>query len=153
MFCFPGHFKYLLLQVSCILSIAAIAQQAPVHFKLQTTKKEPVSFAVVLLTDRYDTLKRISGIADSAGEITLTLKKGNQYQLQAKATNYQTLTKGIVINDHPHIFEVIMEASTNNLEGVTVVSRKPLMKQEENLRVLVCRLMGNFLLICIMKEE
>ena len=132
MFCFPGHFKYLLLQVSCILSIAAIAQQAPVHFKLQTTKKEPVSFAVVLLTDRYDTLKKISGIADSAGEITLTLKKGNQYQLQAKATNYQTLTKGIVINDHPHIFEVIMEASTNNLEGVTVVSRKPLMKQEDD---------------------
>ena len=132
MFCFSGHLKYLLLQVSCILSIAAIAQQAPVHFKLQTTKKEPVSFAVVLLTDRYDTLKKISGIADSAGEITLTLKKGNQYKLQAKATNYQTLTKGIVINDHPHFFELIMEASTNNLEGVTVVSRKPLMKQEDD---------------------
>jgi len=129
---FHRHMKYLLLKVSCILSIAAIAQQVPVHFKLQTTKKEPVSFAFITLTDRSDTLKKITVITDSAGEKTLTLKKGNQYQLQAKATNFQTLTKGIIINDHTHIFELIMQASTNNLEDVTVVSRKPLMKQEDD---------------------
>ena len=111
---------------------ASQAQEIPVTIKITTKKKEPVSFATVMLINWTDSTQIIKKITDSSGTAQFDLAKNNQYTLQITSLNYQTIEKGISTSGSQTLFSFITEPLEKTLETAVVVSKKPLMKQEDD---------------------
>ena len=108
------------------------AQVMSVTFKLISKSHEPIPYASVIVARRTDTSQRVIKIADSTGKAVFNLESGKQYSVEVNALNYQSFKRGINVNAHQNNFVWVMEVSANTLQDVTVVSRKPLMKQEDD---------------------
>lgn len=122
-----------LLTCFFLLALAFSAQaqhEAITQIKLVNKKKQPVAFASVTVTNRADSTKQFTQTADSAGVAQFTLVSGAQYLVKATAVNFQPIEKGIVAKQSE--FSFVMEEVSTTLAGVTVTSKKPLMRQEED---------------------
>ncbi|MBL7743287.1 MAG: outer membrane beta-barrel protein [Chitinophagaceae bacterium] len=117
---------------SLILIITAQAQENPIKIKVVNSKKEPVPFATITITNRIDTLQSEKKVADSSGSTSFTLTRGIQYIIEVSAVNYLPQEKGITITSGQKDFTFILESSTKTLGGVVVRSSKPLMRQEDD---------------------
>jgi hypothetical protein len=82
-----------------ITSVDVFAQDAKVGFKIITSKKEPVAFASVQVTDIADSMASQNKITDSLGSVNFNLTSGAQYRVQISSVNFETLTKGIGFPD------------------------------------------------------
>lgn len=125
--------RKLILLVAACFSIAAIsAQNSNISFKIVSKKNEPIADVSVSIAKRIDSLKRVTKLTDSLGVAGFVLNQGEQYTLKISALNYKTIEKGITISGKQTKFVFTLESSSSDLQEVTVVSRKPLMKQEDD---------------------
>lgn len=116
-----------------ILSITVLeAQTIPVTIKIISAKKEPVAFASVSLINRADSSQMQTKSADSSGLVKFTPVKTGQYTVRITAVNYQPFEKGILITEGKNSFTFTPEAAGKTMDAVTVTSRKPLMRQEDD---------------------
>ena len=114
------------------LAKASQAQDIPVTIKITTQKKEAVPFATFSLINRSDSTQIIKKIADSTGSAQFNLSKNSQYTLNITSLNYLTIEKGISTTGNQTFFSFIAEPLGKTLETAIVVSKKPLMKQEDD---------------------
>ena len=123
---------------SVILSIffyffAAIAsaQKTNVTLRILDTKKEPLPFASIILHPFSDSTHPIQVVSDSNGSATLKLAYG-QYHMLVTSVNYKPLQKGITVKTERPVFTFTAEGVTGSLQGVNIVSSKPIMRQEDD---------------------
>ena len=124
--------RYILLCLSLTLSIFSFAQELPVTIKIVSTKKEAAAFANILISNRTDSLKSYSKIADSLGNCSIRLLKNNQYIIKVSSVGFLPQEKKITFNGNQTSFNFILEAEGKTLEAAVVTSRKPLIKQEDD---------------------
>ena len=131
--------KYLLLLLRKLFLIPLLffatvsqAQEIPVTIKIITQKKEPVAFAIVSLINRADSTQIEKKVADSSGTAKFDLAKNSQYTFKITSLNYLTIEKGISTTGNQTFFSFIAEPMGKTLETAVVVSKKPLMKQEDD---------------------
>jgi iron complex outermembrane recepter protein len=126
----PG-FRMLLLSVMFISYLPLGAQQRQVGFRVTGDKHQPIPNASVSVTDRNESVNRLSGIADENGEVSFLLMKNGQYIVTITAINFQPFQRGLRITDSTRIiFSLIPSGQT--LGGVVVRSTRPLMHQEDD---------------------
>lgn len=114
------------------LSFQSNAQEIDVQLKALNKKNEPVPFASFVVTNRADSLQWFEKVADSIGKVVFRLQPGVQYSVAITSINYNILEKGITVTASKHAFDFILEQSSKDMTGVTVVSRRPLMRQEDD---------------------
>ncbi|MBK8952578.1 MAG: hypothetical protein IPM85_10155 [Chitinophagaceae bacterium] len=95
-------------------------------------KKEAVPYANISILDRTDSLLSFNKIADSTGICNLKLVKNKQYIVTITSINYLPLEKRITFSGNQTIFTFILEAEGKTLEAAVVISRKPLIRQEDD---------------------
>ena len=106
--------------------------EIPVTIKIVNQKKEPVAFASVTLINRMDSTLSISKVADSSGMASFNLIKNNQYTIRINSVNYQLIEKGISTSGKQTIFNYTADPKGKTLETAVVISKKPLMTQEDD---------------------
>ena len=74
----PVLLKLFLLLPLVSLSISSKGQDIPVSIKIMNTKKEPVAFATIIVTNRLDTTQQVKKSADSSGNARFNLLKSGQ---------------------------------------------------------------------------
>lgn len=128
-----NYISILLCSLLFILSSfqQAQAQKQQVTFKIMNEKKEPVSFASVSIVEKKDSTRRISTNADVNGLLIVKLANG-QYSILVTSVNYQSVSKIISVSNNTFFFNLTLAADTKALGDVTVVAKKPLMKQEDD---------------------
>lgn len=126
--------KQLLLFSLFLLVISAVsnAQDIPVTIKVINAKKDPVTFATIIVTNNADSNQVIKKVADSSGKAVFQLKKNGQYFVSISSVNYQPIAKGIIISGGQTVFNFVAEQLPKSMQGVVVTARKPLMKQEDD---------------------
>ncbi|HEY6502488.1 MAG TPA: carboxypeptidase regulatory-like domain-containing protein, partial [Chitinophagaceae bacterium] len=124
--------KLLLLFCSLVFTAALHSQETPARIRVVNTKKEPVPFATITVTNRIDSLLSEKKVADSSGSATFRLSKGVQYIISVSAINYQPQEKRITFTANQNAFIFSLESSAKTLGGVVVRSSKPLMRQEDD---------------------
>ena len=115
----------------CFLGIPAFSQ-VKVSMKLLNKKDDPVPYASFTVISRADSLKRMSAVADSTGLAQFDLQLDQQYIVRISAVNFNDIEKGIRITSERTAFVFAGEQVSKTLEGVTVTSSKPLMRQEDD---------------------
>ncbi|MFN8355637.1 MAG: outer membrane beta-barrel protein [Spirosomataceae bacterium] len=121
-----------LILLLAIVGIEASAQNLrPLLLKLVEANQKPVIGATVKLSNRLDSTKVHQQIADTAGVVSLSVVDG-QYLLRVTAVGMRTIEKGITVSDKQTSFRVVMEADAQTLNTVTVLGRKPLLRQEDD---------------------
>ncbi len=123
--------RLFLILFTIVTSSSAFAQQVNVSFKIINKKNEGIPYASIAVTTREDTVHSQNKVADSSGLVKFSLSKG-QYIVRATSTDYQPLEKGITVSPTQHFFSFTLESSATSLKGVTVTSRAPLIKQEDD---------------------
>jgi iron complex outermembrane recepter protein len=125
--------KRLLRACLCLLvSQAAHAQTRDIRIKMLEQNQSPVMGATLRLIDRADTSKIQYNATDTAGVAKFKVQTGGQYRLEAAAMGFMALSKGIRASEKQTVFSFTLEPDTKSLSGVTVVARKPLLRQEED---------------------
>jgi len=115
-----------------ITSIDVFAQDAKVGFKIITSKKEPVAFASVQVTDIADSMLSQNKITDSLGSVNFNLTSGSQYRVQISSVNFETLTKGIRVSGSDPQFIFTLQSVSGTLSNVVVNATRPVIRQEDD---------------------
>ena len=108
------------------------AQTTSVNFKILNSKKDPVPFASVTVANRIDSTDFSKKNADSSGNVSFTVKRGNQYTVTVSSVNYREVEKGIVIIPGQNTHTIYLDDDSKTLNAVTVRSSRPLMRQEDD---------------------
>lgn len=107
-------------------------QEINITFNVLNQKREPVSFATITVINRIDSLQMLKQVTDSNGVTIFTLIKGGQYNIKISSVNYQSVEKRITISGNQTIFSFTVEPFSKTLGDVTVTSKRPLMRQEDD---------------------
>ncbi len=121
----------LILCTTMLVSFAALSQQLSITGRVTDKKGNPVSYASVVVTSFADSQRVIRKAADSNGVFTCSPELAGPYIVLVTAVGMLPLEKKITINSSNRRFVFVMEQS--GMEGnVTVVAKKPLMRQEDD---------------------
>lgn len=105
---------------------------------------QTVKLNIVVLNNKKETLQNVTGALYQLPDSILKSKKvitresyftvlpNNSYVLKLSASGMQNLVKPITISDTSVVITIEMAEKINNLGNVTIVSRKPLVKQEDD---------------------
>jgi iron complex outermembrane recepter protein len=121
-------FFLLFLSFSSLLQ----AQQVSVTIKVTNQKREPLPFSTINIGSRADSLQNFTKSADSTGKAIFNLQKGGQYTIKISAVTYLPIEKGIAISGNQTAFTYVLESGGKTMDAAVVVSKKPLMKQEDD---------------------
>lgn len=117
--------KYLCITIFFVQSASlANAQTIPVTIKFINTKKEPISFATITVTNRLDSAQVFKKVADSSGIAKFNLTKGSQYNIHITSVNYPPFDKGIQITGNQTFFSFSSERAMKVLDEAVVTSKK-----------------------------
>ena len=113
-----------------MLSFCSIAQDITVRISVNNEKNEPVQNATV----------QILRIPDSAMLMVKTLKNGvffslspnNSYFIKISSVGFKNIFQTIRVGNTDTLINFTAEVRSKELAGVTVTSRKPLIKQEDD---------------------
>jgi outer membrane cobalamin receptor len=108
------------------------AQTLPVTFKIINQKKEPIAFATISISNRNDSLQKTTKVADSSGIVKFSLEKRGQYIVRISSVDYLPIEKGITISGEQTFFSFVAERLSKSLGEVTITSKKPLIRQEDD---------------------
>ncbi|MGE5108026.1 MAG: outer membrane beta-barrel protein [Sphingobacteriales bacterium] len=124
---------YNILLIAFSLSSTVIfSQEVSVTFKAINKKNIAIPFATFIVEKVNNSLTSVKKVADSNGVAGFTLLGNTQYLIKISSVNYSPLEKGIIITGTKTNFIFTLENDSKTLSDVTVVSSKPLMKQEDD---------------------
>lgn len=124
--------RFLLLLLYITIINAAAAQKQPVKITIANAKNEGIPSASIVVYNRSDSTENYKQVADSNGVARFQLTKGIQYIITISVVNYETLEKGLMVNDQQQAFKYNLTPISKTLEGVVVRTQKPLMRQEDD---------------------
>lgn len=109
----------------------SVAQNAPAKITILEPNQKPAFGATVRLINRIDSTKIYNAITDTTGMVQYSLKPG-QYILNISSVGFKTIIKGINVNSGERQFKFVLEVNSKDLQGVTIVAKKPLLRQEDD---------------------
>lgn len=115
-----------------IQSFSAFSQQQTIKIKLSDRSATPIVGSNVILKERSDTTKILFSATDTAGVAEFTIGKERQYLLTATFIGLKPLKRGVTVSDNQLSFSFVMDEQSEELRGVEIVSKKPLMTQEDD---------------------
>jgi iron complex outermembrane recepter protein len=112
-------------------SLGATAQ-SNIRVKVIEKNNNPVAFATIKAIPLEDTAHPIRKLTDSSGLCVLKLSLGKRYTLKVSSLNYKPTEKDITANRSEMAFTIVVEPVSKEISEVTVTSKKPLMRQEDD---------------------
>ncbi len=129
----PAQKIPILLLLCTFFSLQAFSQRVKVAFKVTDKDNVAVPYSAMQVSSATDSVNdHDEGSCDSNGKIFFTLVQGQKYMVRMFAVTYKPVSKNIMVKgEHPE-FTLVAEADTKALGGVEIVSKKPLLRQEDD---------------------
>lgn len=124
--------RFCLLLLMAVCSHVLYAQKLPVVLTFEEADHQPVIGATLKIFPESDTTDVQYNATDTLGKVRLQLESGRLYRLQVSALGFEPLSKGIRPTSGKSAFTFTLKPQSNALGAVTVVARKPLLRQEED---------------------
>ena len=124
------------------LGLAAGAQTVPLQVAVKTAGKDTVSNASIRLFSLPDSTLLQSQVAQPPKN-TFAVKPRRLYMVEVSSVSFETVRKSIAVGDKPVSITLGLSAVHRTLENVTIVSRKPLVKQEDDKTIVDATVLAN----------
>ncbi len=134
-------FKILASILGIVLSIAASAQNINVSIVVKNDKKEIVPNATAQILDVKDTA--ILFVKTLKNNASFSLNKNTAYFIRVTAVGIKPIFKNLQTGDTDMVINLAAETASKNLDAVTVTSRKPLIKQEDDKTIVDAEVLAN----------
>ena len=122
-------------------SFTVAAQNTKLHIIIRNDKQEAVQNATVSLYQLPDTIARFKKVV--SGNIVFDVRINTNYILRITAVGMQDIQQGITVADTASTITIGMTNKISNLGNVTVVSKKPLIKQDDDKTVVDAEVLAN----------
>ena len=124
--------QYLLFILFILLPLSAFSQTQTLKIKLTERHAAPIIGGNIVLKQRTDTTKMQYGVTDTTGIAEFKIDKETQFLMSSTFIGLKPLSRGLTVSNKQLSFTFIMEEQTEMLKGVEIVSKKPLMTQEDD---------------------
>ncbi len=124
--------KRLLFAFLLIQSVHLLAQTQILKIRLVDRTNAPIVGSNVVVKERLDTNKVQFGSTDTAGIVVFNAKNGQQLFINATFIGFKTLKQGITVSEKQTNFRFVLEEQAEILRGVEVVTKKLLIRQEDD---------------------
>jgi hypothetical protein len=136
--------KSKLLLWLCLLAgtFSVSAQTTTLQVSLRNAKADSVSNGTVQLYLLPDTTL-IGTKAATGAAVNFTVKRFSKYLIKVSSIGFETTDKTVGITDKPVAVTIVLKRNVTALQNVVVVSRKPLVKQEDDKTVIDAEVLAN----------
>lgn len=132
----------IIVSIICFLLTTAVsAQTTQIHLVVTNDKQEPFQNATVALYQLPD-----SGLIYKkviSAETDLDVAINNSYLLKISAAGTQTVNRNISVADSAISISVVLAAKVSNLGNVTIVAKRPLIKQDDDKTIVDAEALSN----------
>ena len=112
-----------------VLSFSLLAQDLTINGKVVDINNTPIAYTNVVLSANEDSQLSIGTTTDEMGFFKIDNVKSGNYQLKITYLGFKDYVKNIALNSDMNFNTIILEESTEELEGVTVVAKRPTVKR------------------------
>ena len=123
-------FKLPVLFFFLLVSFYSIAQNVAVRILITTEKKEPIANATAQVLNISDS--SLLAVKTLQKAVYFLLSPNTAYFLRITSVGINEIFQTIQIGNTDTVLNIIGENKSKSLAGVTVISRKPLIKQEDD---------------------
>ncbi len=109
---------------------------------VQSTKNDSVNNATLQLLLLPDTVLISSQVFNKVGN-SFVVEHLSKYMIKVSCIGFEAATKTINISDKPVTTSFLLKRSTTNLQAVVVVSKRPLIKQEDDKTIVDATVLAN----------
>ena len=109
-----------------------VIKKVTIKFHVIISKKEPLTGATVGVTNSIDTLERFYAMTDSNGYASFQLQVGRPYEVVATGVGFHPANLKIMAPAAGTTYTMIAKNAATIMEGVTVISKRPIMRQEDD---------------------
>lgn len=85
----------------------------------------------------------VKALVYNNGPVSFAVKKSSKYLLRSTSTGFESLERTILITDRPMQVSLLLKRKLTSLNNVVVVSRKPLVKQEDDKTIVDAEVLAN----------
>ncbi|WP_100615815.1 outer membrane beta-barrel family protein [Confluentibacter citreus] len=112
-----------------IFSFSLVAQDLTLSGKVIDVNNIPIAYTNVVLSLNEDATSLTGSTTDDTGFFKIENLKSGQYQLKITYLGFKTYTQNINLNTNTNLNTIILEESTEELDGVMVVAKRPTVKR------------------------
>jgi iron complex outermembrane recepter protein len=136
--------KFLPTLIMCFCLQQANAQNKTTTLKvyIQSGKNDSVYNSSIQLYLLPDTTLQATQLFKPGGN-SFTVTHFSKYIIKASSIGFETVSKTINVTDKPVTAALFLKRSTTNLKAVTVVAKKPLIKQEDDKTIVDATVLAN----------
>jgi iron complex outermembrane recepter protein len=124
--------KRLLFAFLISQSVHLLAQTQVLKIRLVDKTNTPIVGSNIVVKERLDTNKVQFGSTDTAGIAVFNAKNGQQFVVNATFIGFKTLKQGITFSEKQPNLRFVLEEQAEILRGVEVVTKKLLVRQEDD---------------------
>lgn len=122
--------KFYLILLAVLSTLFAKAQKTQLHIIVENEKKEAFSNATAVVYHLPDSVVIIKKVI--TGDVLVEVNQQNNYLVKVTAAGTIPVLKVVSVKDSALSISITMATKVSNLGNVTVVARKPLLKQEDD---------------------
>lgn len=112
-----------------VFSVSLVAQDLTLSGKVKDVNNIPIAYTNVVLLINEDAELLNGTTTDDMGFFKFENLKSGQYQLKISYLGYKEYTQNIILNSDINLGTIILEEDTQELDGVTVVAKRPTVKR------------------------
>ena len=124
-----------------LISFITPAQDVTLQISLLNTKQESVQNATVILYQLPDTVLKYKKTV--TGNAILKIQVNTSYILQVTAVGMLEETRRINVSDSSQAITIELQNKISSLETVTVVAKRPLIKQDDDKTIVDAEVLAN----------
>ena len=130
------------LLLLCMHNLHAQNKTVTLKIFLQTAKNDTATNTTIQLFSLHDTTLINSQVFNKTGNI-FSVNQLAQYLVTISSIGFETQNRAINITDKSLSITVLLKRSSTNLQNVVVVSKKPLIKQEDDKTIVDATVLAN----------
>jgi len=121
-------FKKLLFCLYLVLPSLCFSQQYSVKGSINDSNNEPISYANIIIVNQEDSQVIKGSTTNEAGAFNIDVEKG-LYVIKISFLGFEKFFKELEVNNHIDLGVILLKENLQELDGVTIVSKRPTVKR------------------------
>ena len=143
----PGNNEFMTLKAGCtavciLFCSALLAQTVPLQVTVRGAGKDSLYNASIRLFSLPDSSLLQAQLGRPGGN-TFNVKPRHRYLVLATAVGFDSVRSTITVSDSPMAVTLELPVNKHTLQGVTVISKKPLLKEEDDKTIVDATVLAN----------
>lgn len=133
--------RFFLVIALLFIATGLSAQTTVFHITITNDKHEPFQNATASLYQLPDSILKIKKVVNAEADFDVNIN--TKYLLRISAAGVQSVSKEVSVGDSAISLAIVLAAKISNIGNVTVIAKRPLIKQDDDKTVVDAEVLAN----------